>query len=118
MHLVEICRERNYFPNVVASPQECRTAEQIPKDEIIDFKQYCFGGKVVLKKKKFPPFYTKYKSYEIYLKKQQKLRNQEAVRQNLIAEYGEIRSFLADKYPECVQYRRPLKKDTEEEVDT
>ncbi|KAG5891649.1 hypothetical protein JTB14_020067 [Gonioctena quinquepunctata] len=115
LHLVEICKENNYFPKVIASPKECRKAADISKDEILDFKQYCFDGRVILKKKKHPPFYSTYKSYEIYLRKQEKLRNQGAVRNHLIAEYGEIKSFLADKYPECVQYRAPKK--TSEEVE-
>lgn len=113
LHLVEICKENNFFPNVIASPTECRKSEEIPKDEILDFKQYCYDGRVVLKKKKPPPFYTKLKSYEVYLKKQEKLRNQEEVRINLIAEYGEIRSFLGDQYPECRQYRHPEKEKEE-----
>ncbi|KAJ8977474.1 hypothetical protein NQ317_001756 [Molorchus minor] len=79
LHLVEISKYNNYFPNVIASPKECRKAEEIPKDEILDFSQYCFD-----------------------------------VRNYLIAEYGEIRSFLADKYPECKQYRLP--KNEEEET--
>ncbi|CAH1110814.1 unnamed protein product [Psylliodes chrysocephalus] len=117
LHLVQICKESNYFPTVIASPTECRKAQEIPKDEILDFKQYCFDGKVVLQKKKFPPFYTKYKSYEIYLKKQEKFRNQAEVKRNLIAEYGEIRSFLTDKYPECRQYRREKKVEENEEAE-
>lgn len=112
---MEICKENNYYPTVIASPQECRTASEISNDEILDFTTYCYNGKVVLKKKKRPPFYAKYKSYQIYLKKYQKYRNQEDVRNNLIAEYGQIQSFLADKYPECQQYRRQ-KENTEEEI--
>ncbi|KAJ8958621.1 hypothetical protein NQ318_016344 [Aromia moschata] len=114
LHLVEFCKENNYFPNVIASPKECRKAEEIPKDEILDFTQYCFDGKVVLKKKKFPPFYTKLKSYELYLKRQERIRNQQAVRNNLIAEYGEIQSFLTTQYPECRQYKLPKKEEEEQ----
>ncbi|XP_057657034.1 28S ribosomal protein S5, mitochondrial [Diorhabda carinulata] len=115
LHLVEFCKENNYFPNIIASPKECRKLEEIPKDEILDYKQYCFDGRVVLKKKKYPPFYATYKSYELYLKKQEKIRNQNEVRRNLRAEYGEIRSHLADKYPECKQYRSEKKENVDEE---
>ncbi|CAG9860384.1 unnamed protein product [Phyllotreta striolata] len=114
LHLVELCKENNYFPNVIASPKECRKPEEIPKDEVMDYKQYCFDGRVVLHKKKMPPFYSTYKSYQIYLKKQEKLKNQFKVKTNLIAEYGEIRSFMADKYPECTQYRREKKSEENE----
>lgn len=115
LHLVEICKENHYFPNVIASPKECRKAHEISKDEILDFTLYCYDGKVVLKKKKKIPFYTNYKSHEIYLKKLQKYRNQGDVKNNLIMEYGQIQSFLFDKYPECQQYRPPKKETTEEE---
>lgn len=114
LHLVELCKENDYFPTVVASPKECRTKEQIPKDEVLDYKQYCFDGRVVLKRKKFPPFYAEYKSYQLYLKKWEKIRNQQEAKLNLIAEYGKIQSFLTDKYPEC-RNNIPPKKDTSEE---
>nr|CAH7748380.1 unnamed protein product [Callosobruchus chinensis] len=116
LHLVEICKENNYFPNVIASPAECRKAEDIPKNEVRDWKQYCFDGRVILKRKKHPPFYTKLRSYEFYLKKQEKIRNQDKVRNNLIAEYGELRSFLADQYPECRAAKAPKKEEASEEA--
>lgn len=119
---------------MIASPKECRKLEEIAKDENLDFTQYCFDGKheitigkdsisyhfilgkVVLKKNKREPFYTKLASYYRYLQKQERIRNHPEVKKNLIAEYGEIRSFLADKYPECVQYRPPKKEVEEEET--
>ncbi|KAJ8925300.1 hypothetical protein NQ315_009130 [Exocentrus adspersus] len=116
LHLVEICKENNYFPNVIASPKECRTAEEIGKDEILDFTQYCFDGKVVLKKRRPPPFFTKLYSYGTYLRKQENIRNQDKVRLNLIAEYGELKSYLADQYPECKRYIPPKKEKEAENV--
>ncbi|XP_044744933.1 28S ribosomal protein S5, mitochondrial [Coccinella septempunctata] len=115
LHVVQFSKENGYFPKVLASPTKCRTEEEIDKKEILDFKQYCLDGRVILQKKVFPPFYTKHKSWEIYLKKQENLRNQDKVRINLKVEYGEIRSFLTDKYPEC----RPSKwrKNKQEEVE-
>lgn len=74
-------------------------------------------GRIILQKKKFPPFYTKHKSWEIYLKKQEYLRNQDQVRRNLIAKYGELRSFLTDQYPECKPYKKPPPQVEESEVD-
>lgn len=114
LHLVEFNKESGYFPRVLASPVKCRTEEEIKKDEILDWSQFCYDGKVILRKKKWPPFYTKMRSYEIYLKKQEKLRNKEQVKLNLIAEYGEIRSFLTDKYPECRPWVRPKKEEAED----
>lgn len=101
LHLVKFSKENGYFPEILASPSKCRTEKEMNKGEILDFNQYCLDGRVILQKKKFPPFYTKHKSWELYLKKQEKLRNQDSVKVNLLVEYGEIRSFLADKYPEC-----------------
>lgn len=118
LHLVEFCKENGYFPTVLASPAKCRSPDEIKNDEILDFTQYCYDGRVVLKKKKHPPFYTKHKSYEIYLKKQEKLRNKEEVKMNLIAQYGEIRSFLTEKYPECRPYKEPKKEQAEEDSNT
>lgn len=118
LHLVEFCKESGYFPTVLASPTKCRTENELEKDEVLDFTQHCLGGKVILKKKKRPPFYSEYKGHQLYLKKQEKLRNKYEVRNNLLAEYGEIRSFLTDKYPECRPYKRPKKTEEEEEVNS
>ena len=59
------------------------------------------AGKVVLKKKRNTPFYTRERGWQRHLKKAEKLRNQEDVRIQLRAEYGEVRSFLTEKYPEA-----------------
>lgn len=117
LHLVEMCKENHYYPNVLASPAKCRTSAEVNKDEILDWTQYCFDGKVIYKKKKFPPYYAAHKSYQIYLKNQEKHRNQDDVKLHLIARYGEIRSFLADKYPECRPFKLPPKEKQEEEVE-
>ena len=101
LHLVEFRKENMYYPKVIASPSEVRKPKEVPSTEILDFTQYVLGGKVVLQKKKFPPFYTKLKSYRRHLRKKEYLRNQDQVRLRLYAEYGELRSFLTDKYPEA-----------------
>lgn len=114
LHLVELCKENNNFPNVLASPTKCRTAAEVDKSEVLDWTQYCFDGKVIYNKKKFPPFYTSYYSYKIHCKKQEKLRGHQDVKLRLVARYGEIRSFLTDKYPECKPYKMPPKQKEEE----
>lgn len=100
LHLVEFRQENEYYPRVVASPSVVRTKEEIPKDETLDFIQYVLNDKVILKRKKFPRFYETMPHYEIYLKKFEKRRNHEKIRLNLKIEYGEVKSFLNDKYPE------------------
>ncbi|KAI4486209.1 hypothetical protein M0802_012470 [Mischocyttarus mexicanus] len=101
LHLVEFRHENDDFPVVVASPSQVRTSEEIKPTEILDFNQYLMDGKVVLKKKKPPPFYTKLTSWVHKQKKLERIRNKPDVRLRLLAEYGTVRSFLADKYPEA-----------------
>ncbi|XP_049877987.1 28S ribosomal protein S5, mitochondrial [Pectinophora gossypiella] len=100
LHLVEYRAENNYYPKVVASPSTVRTKEEIPKDETLDFVQYVMNDRVILKKKKFPRFYESMPHYQIYLKKYERYRNHEKIRLNMKVEYGEVKSFLTDKYPE------------------
>ncbi|XP_072929776.1 small ribosomal subunit protein uS5m [Epargyreus clarus] len=100
LHLVEYRTENEFYPKVVASPSEVRAKGEIPKDETLDFVQYVMNDRVILKKKKWPRFYEKMPHYTIFLKKYEKYRNHESIRLNLKAEYGEVKSFLNDKYPE------------------
>jgi small subunit ribosomal protein S5 len=39
LHVVEFREENDYFPNVVASPSTCRTAEEIKANEVMDYTQ-------------------------------------------------------------------------------
>ncbi|OWR43990.1 mitochondrial ribosomal protein S5 isoform 2 [Danaus plexippus plexippus] len=100
LHLVEFRQENSLYPTVVASPSYVRTKDEIPKDETLDFINYVMNDRVILKRKKFPRFYETMPHYEIYLKKYEKYRNHERIRLNLKTEYGEVKSFLTDKYPE------------------
>lgn len=101
LHLVEFREENDNYPVVVASPARVRTSEEIKPNEILDFEQYLMDGKVVLKKRKYTPFYTRLVSYTYHLKKLERIRNKREVKIRLLAEYGVARSFLADKYPEA-----------------
>lgn len=116
LHLVEIREENASFPRVIASPTVCRSSGDIPSDEIRDLTQYALGGKVVLRKKKWPPFYTNLPFWETVVKKMEKVRNHDKMRLEMMSEYGEVRSFLTDKYPECKPIRfSKLDKNAEEE---
>ncbi|XP_046812758.1 28S ribosomal protein S5, mitochondrial [Vespa crabro] len=101
LHLVEFRKENDDFPVVVASPARCRTEDEIKPDEILDFSQYLMDGNIILKKKKLPPFYTKLDSWIIRQRRMERIRNKKDVKLRLLAEYGVVRSFLADKYPEA-----------------
>uniref|UniRef100_A0A1A9VEQ0 Small ribosomal subunit protein uS5m n=1 Tax=Glossina austeni TaxID=7395 RepID=A0A1A9VEQ0_GLOAU len=97
MHVVEFNTLQNNFPRVVASPTICRKQNDIGKDEVIDFTQYVLGDKIVLKKKKFPPFYANTTGYKLYLKKQEHFRNQDKVRIDMLVHAGKLTSFLTNK---------------------
>lgn len=116
LHVVEFKKEHDYFPTVIASPEIVRKREEILSDEILDFNQYVMGGKIVLEKKKVLPFYTKLDSYSIYLRKQERQRDQDKVRIRLRVEYGELCSFLAEKYPEARAYRKTKRNADKNEI--
>jgi small subunit ribosomal protein S5 len=107
LHLVELRKEQDEFPKVVASPSVCRTANEIKRDEIMDFNQYVMGGKIVLQKKKFPPFYTKFRSWDIYRRKQERIRNHDKIRMHMLTHQGELKSFHTAKHAECRPKKNP-----------
>ena len=101
LHLVEFRKETGGFPKVVASPTICRSEDDIKHDEVMDYTQFAMDGKLALKRKKFPLFYEKTYGYQIYLKKLEKRKNHFQTKREMMAEYGEMRSFLTDKHPEA-----------------
>ncbi|XP_012226046.1 small ribosomal subunit protein uS5m [Linepithema humile] len=101
LHLVEFRSENGNYPEVIASPLKVRKAEEVQSHEIRNFTQYVMGGKVVLRKKKYPPFFTKLPSWKVKLRKLERLRHGDDTRMKLIAEYGALHSFLTEKYPEA-----------------
>ncbi|XP_053986511.1 28S ribosomal protein S5, mitochondrial [Hylaeus volcanicus] len=117
LHVVQFKKEHDYFPEVLASPETVRTSAEIANNEILDFKQYLMDGRLILNKKKPLPFFTKLPSYDIFLRKQERKRDQDKVRIRLRAEYGELCSFLTEKYPEAKipKWERHIKKPKEEE---
>ncbi|XP_050696102.1 28S ribosomal protein S5, mitochondrial-like [Eriocheir sinensis] len=117
LHLVEVREERHNFPQVVASPEdgEVRTRAEIPQEEEMDFTRHILDGRVRLVKKKYPPFYSKYYSYEIHMKSFAKRRNHEKIKLDMKVNEGEVRSFYTDKYPECRP--GPPKREREEEAE-
>lgn len=75
-HLVEFRKDNDYLPVVVASPKG--PVKTDPK-EAPDFLQYVMDNKVRLRKKKFPPFYTKKTHWYIKEKKMESIRNMDKV---------------------------------------
>lgn len=113
LHLVELKSENYDLPVVVASPLKVRKPEEIKSDEILDFNQYIMDGRIILKKKKIPPFFTRFASWKLHLRKKERIRGHEETRLRLRAEFGEIHSFLTEKYPEA-QHRLRKPKNNEE----
>nr|CAG4648655.1 EOG090X0689 [Polyphemus pediculus] len=99
LNVVEFREERDNYPDVVAKPSEVKTTKTVNQT---DFNLFLMNGKVPSQKKKPPPFYYDSPSWKNHLSKTVRFRNHEQVRTNMRVEYGEIRSFLTDKYPECV----------------
>lgn len=99
--VVESRKDRQYFPVVRAVPAKCRESDEIAPNEVVDFTQHCLNGRIVLRKRKHPPFYTKVPSYQIYLKRAEKRRSFDSIKHQLYVRYGSLRSFLCDKYPEA-----------------
>ncbi|KYN31252.1 28S ribosomal protein S5, mitochondrial [Trachymyrmex septentrionalis] len=114
LHLVEFKSENGNYPEVVASPSKVRKLGEIKSNEILDFTQYVLGGKIVLKKKKYPPFYTKHPLYKTKLVKLERLRNFDETRIKLMAEYGALHSFLTEKYPEAKLRPKPKRSENNE----
>ncbi|CAL1679187.1 unnamed protein product [Lasius platythorax] len=115
LHLVEFKSENGNYPVVLASPSEVRKPQEVSSNETLDFTQYIMGGKVVLKKKKLPPFFTKLPSYQISMVKKERNRNSDGTRIHLLAKYGAMHSFLTEKYPEA-QLRRKRKPSENDET--
>jgi len=116
LHLVEFKSENGNYPVVIASPSEVRKPEEVTSHEILDFTQYVLGGKVILQKKKYPPFYTKLPLWKTKLLKLERLRHFDETRIKLIAEYGALHSFLTEKYPEA-KLRSKLKPSKNNEME-
>ncbi|XP_032684997.1 28S ribosomal protein S5, mitochondrial [Odontomachus brunneus] len=117
LHLVEFRPENGNYPIVVASPSVVRKPKEVPSNEILDFKQYIMDGKIVLKRKKYEPFYTKLNSWILKTRKMERVRNHDDTRIKLKAEYGRINSFLTEKYPEARFFGRKKSREDNEAIE-
>ncbi|KAE8750763.1 hypothetical protein FOCC_FOCC002473 [Frankliniella occidentalis] len=106
LHVVEFDPKQRNFPKVLASPSICRKGSEIPTSESLDFKQHSLQGRVKYDKPKAEPFFTRLIGWNIHLKKEEKRRGARENLYELIAKYGESRSFLAEKYPEARLYNK------------
>jgi len=98
LNVVELRKEREGFPRIIAKPSQVKSTRTTNQS---DFNLFLMEGKVPSEKKKYPLFYKKTPSWQVHLSKTVRFRNHDKVRVNLVSEYGEVRSFLADEFPEC-----------------
>jgi len=98
LNVVEIRKERDDYPRIIAKPSKVKSTKTTNQN---DFNLFIMDGKVPTEKKKLPLFYMKTPSWQVHLSKTVRFRNHNQVRVNLVSEYGEVRSFLADEFPEC-----------------
>lgn len=101
LFVVEFDEKRALFPRIVGIPSKCRTEDEIPKEENLDFKQHILNGKVVLKRIRNPNPWANTPGFEKHLKRTEKFRAWPEQKLHLRTRYGELRSFLTEKYPEA-----------------
>nr|CAG4642510.1 EOG090X0689 [Evadne anonyx] len=113
LNVVELRKECEDFPCIIAKPSQVKSTKTTNQS---DFSLFLMEGKVPSQKKKYPLFFKKLPSWQVHLSKTVRFRNHNQVRTNLVSEYGEVRSFLADKYPECRKIKY-VKQKAEEDDD-
>jgi len=115
LYLVEMRKENDYFPKVVATPSNgiVRTEEEIGHNEILDFEMISFeghlpqwlpgqpSGPAVVHSHEGTP------GFELRKRKNWVNRDNHKVRMRMRVEngpeWGAVRSHLYPKYPECVE---------------
>jgi len=104
LHLVEFREENDFFPLVVASPQNgtVRTEEELEPNEILDFQQIVHDGNLPRIIEDKPPFYTRLPVWEIAERKRKPVKHHREQKIEMLVRHGEIRSHLTEQFPECV----------------
>jgi len=115
LHLVEMRKENDYFPKVIASPSDgkVRTQEEIDHNEILDFEMISFEGHLPLwlpgqpGGEEKPNPHEKFPSWEKHLRRKWAYMDKDKVRMMMKVEngpeWGGVRSHYYPKYPECVE---------------
>jgi len=113
LHIVKLEDRCDNFPKIVASPEKCRTEEEIEPNELCDFEIHLHKGRVVEERKKFQPFYINFPSYIKEMKDREKTRNHRNVRIHLLAKYDALKSFVQIREEE--KAKKELKETVEEQ---
>lgn len=96
LNLVEFKEENDYLPKIIAKPTErCRTSKEIDPLEIMDFRQYLFGGRVYdISNLNKPENWIHALNYARFLQIHHKHRSRLAVKAKLVRRHGKVESFL------------------------
>lgn len=78
LHIVERQMAKNGFTEIKASP--VKDLKIHDNSRFVDFMQFTLGNKIVLKKKKIPPYYVYSKGHHLFECKSERFRNQANVR--------------------------------------
>lgn len=78
MHVVEFRKDKNYYPEVIASPEGGAITVSNIEKEYLDFDNLYFGGKTQYFTKRPPFFYAKTKSWQKKYYSMNKKRNQKS----------------------------------------
>lgn len=89
--VVEVRKDTQYVPVVRAVPAKCRTDEQLKPNEVMNFTQHCLNGRIRLRKKIHPPFYTKLPGWKIHLKRSEKRRAFDTIKKQVHV-FSELKS--------------------------
>lgn len=111
LYVVEMRKDTNYYPKVVGIPSTVRTQKEIEPFEDLDFKTHCLQGRILKKWKKLQHKWYGGPTWGGHLKRAEKRRNHDNIRYASMLKYGEVRSFLTDKYPECIPPPAPEKRE-------
>jgi len=106
LNIVEVDPARHNFPKIIAAPEKSVERKTFEHESMCNFSLYTMNDKIVFRQPKFQLFYTKTIGWQNHLNKEEKRRNQDDVRRRLKIKYGQVQSFLAEKYPEAVAFRR------------
>jgi len=124
LHLVQMKKENDYFPQVLASPSngKVRTQEEIGHNEILDFQMISFEGHLPAPRHARRNDFEGSMGWDKHLRRFWAREAHPRVRQHMWIQngftYGAVKSHLNDKYPECNEINMKVNKQEAENADT
>jgi len=109
LHLIEMRPEEDNYPRLVASPSDgkVRSQSEIGHNEQLDFDMICYEGHMPATRPEKKNPYEGTPGWDKYLRKSWALEHHTRVRRRMRIENGDqlgaVRSYLYEKYPECIE---------------